>query len=58
MSISSIGVQTISPQSGTNWQRANPPEETNNDTDGKDKPAPPVRAPTNQDTGKLVDKTA
>jgi hypothetical protein len=58
MSISSIGVQRISPQSGTNWRRANPAEETNNDTDRKDAPTKPKRAPTNPETGKLVDKVA
>lgn len=58
MSISSIGVQQILPQSGTNWERPNPVVEAGNPVDQGDLAAKPDRGPKTPETGTVVDKVA
>jgi len=58
MNVSGIGVQQISPQTGTGWQGPNPTPDQNNDTDTDGSKAPPTQAPPSPGTGRIVDKTA
>ena len=58
MSVSSIGVQQILPQSGTNWQRTNPAEEAANPANGNGGTPKPDRGPKTPETGAIVDKMA
>jgi hypothetical protein len=58
MSVSGIGIQQITPQTGTGWQGSNPSPDRNNETDsGTPKPAND-RAPPSPGTGQIVDKIA
>jgi hypothetical protein len=58
MSISGIGIQQITPQTGTGWQAPNPSPNQNNDTDVDGSKTQPTRALPSPGTGQLVDKTA
>ena len=57
MSISSIGVQTILPQTGTGWQPPNPTPDRANDNGTDDASRQPSQAPRTPETGHIVDKT-
>ena len=58
MNISGIGVQQITPQTGTGWQRSNPAPDQNNNTDIDGSNGQPAQAPPSPGTGQIVDKTA
>ncbi len=58
MNISGIGVQQITPQTGTGWKGPNPTPDQNNNTDTDGSKAQPVQAPPSPGTGQIVDKTA
>ena len=58
MNISGIGVQQITPQTGTGWRAPNPTPDQNNDSDADGSKAQPAQAPPSSGTGQIVDKTA
>jgi hypothetical protein len=57
MAASSIGVQQISPQTGTGWQNPNPAPWLPNDPDSEDS-SKQDRAPASPGTGQVVDRVA
>ena len=57
MSISGIGVQQITPQTGTGWQAPNPSPNQNNDTDTDGSKAKTTQALPPPGTGEIVDKS-
>ena len=58
MNISGIGVQQITPRTGTGWQGSNPTAVQNNDSDVDGSKIKPAQAPLSPGTGQFVDKTA
>lgn len=58
MTVSGIGIQQITPQTGTGWQGSNPPPDRNNDSDSTTTKPVNDRAPASPGTGRIVDKTA
>jgi hypothetical protein len=58
MAVSSIGVQRIRPQSGTNRQRAHPTPDRSDEFDGEDGARKPPGAPPEPEPGHIIDKVA
>jgi hypothetical protein len=58
MNISGIGVQQITPQTGTGWQGPNPTRDQNNDSDVDGSKTKPSQAPPSPGSGRIVDKIA
>jgi len=59
MAISGIGIQQITPRSGTGWQAPNPAPDRSNDSDvERTPPRKRDRAPAMPGTGQVVDKIA
>ena len=57
MNISGIGIQQITPRTGTSWQPPNPAPDQNNDTDTDGAKIKPAQAAPSPGTGQIVDKT-
>ena len=57
MNISGIGVQQISPRTGTDWQSSNPTPDQNNDSNVDGSKIKPAQTPPSPGTGQIVDKS-